>query len=93
MGVLFRELSVLYKAFCSGKPNPFRDLPIQYADYAVWQKQWLRGEELEHQLSYWRKQLDGLSTIPLPTDRARPAVQTYRGSTQALDLSAQLSEA
>ena len=93
MGVLFRELSVLYKAFCSGKPNPFRDLPIQYADYAVWQKQWLRGEELEHQLSYWRKQLDGLSTLPLPTDRARPAVQTYRGSTQALDLSAQLSEA
>ena len=76
-----------------GEANPFRDLPIQYADYAVWQKQWLRGEELEHQLSYWRKQLDGLSTLPLPTDRARPAVQTYRGSTQALDLSAQLSEA
>ena len=94
MGVLFRELSVLYKAFCSGKAGPpLPELPIQYADYSVWQKQWLQGEELEHQLAYWRKQLDGLSTLPLPTDRARPAVQTYRGSSQPLDLSVQLSEA
>ena len=92
-GVLFGELSILYGAHCAGRPSNLPELLIQYADYAVWQREWLQGENLETQLSYWRKQLDGLLTLALPTDRAHPAVQTYRGSSQALNLSARLSEA
>jgi amino acid adenylation domain-containing protein len=93
MGVLFRELSALYRAYYAGKPSPLPALPIQYADYSVWQRDWLHDENLASQLSYWTKQLDNLSTLQLPTDRARPAVQTYRGSSQIVDLSAQLTEA
>ena len=59
MGVLYRELSVLYQAFAKAEPSPLADLPIQYADFAVWQREWLQGEVLESQLSYWKKQLDG----------------------------------
>ncbi len=92
-GVLFGELSILYGAHCAGRPSNLPELLIQYADYAVWQREWLQGENLETQLSYWRKQLDGLLTLALPTDRVHPAVQTYRGSSQALNLSARLSEA
>ena len=93
MGVLFRELSALYQAYRSGEPSPLPELPIQYADYAIWQRNWLQGENLDIQLSYWRKQLDGLSTLQLPTDHLRPPVQTYRGASQSLELSAQLSQA
>ena len=93
MGVLFREISALYRAYCAGKPNPLPEIPIQYADYSVWQRAWLQGETLVQQLSYWRKQLDGLSTLQLPTDHPRPPLQTYRGSSQAIQLSAQLSQA
>ena len=93
MGVLFRELSALYQAYGSGEPSPLPELPIQYADYAIWQRDWLQGENLDVQLSYWRKQLDGLSTLQLPTDHPRPPVQTYRGASQSLELSAQLSQA
>ena len=93
IGVLFGEISELYEAYSSGKANPLPELPIQYADYAVWQREWLQGENLENQLSYWRKQLDGLVTLQLPTDRVHPAVRTYRGSSQAVHLSARLSEA
>ena len=93
MGVLFRELSALYRAYCAGEPSPLPALPIQYADYSVWQRDWLQGEDLENQVSYWRKQLDSLSTLQLPTDHAPPSVQTYWGSSQTFDLSAQLPEA
>ena len=93
MGVLFRELSALYQAYGSGEPSPLPELPVQYADYAIWQRDWLQGENLDVQLSYWRKQLDGLSTLQLPTDHPRPPVQTYRGASQSLELSAQLSQA
>jgi amino acid adenylation domain-containing protein len=93
MGVLFRELSALYQSYGAEKPTPLIDLPIQYADYSVWQRDWLQGENLDTQLSYWRKQLDGLSTLQLPTDHPRPPVQTYRGSSQSVELSAQLSQA
>ena len=93
MGVLFRELSALYQAYGSGEPSPLPELPVQYADYAIWQRDWLQGENLDVQLSYWRKQLDGLSTLQLPTDHLRPPVQTYRGASQSLELSAQLSQA
>ena len=92
MGVLFGEISALYRAYCAGMPNPLPEIPIQYADYSVWQRAWLQGETLDHQLSYWKTKLDGLSTLQLPTDHPRPAVQTYRGSSQSVELSTQLSQ-
>jgi amino acid adenylation domain-containing protein len=93
MGVLHRELSVLYQAFSRGKPSPLPDLPIQYADFAVWQREWLQGEVLEKQLSYWKKQLEGIpAVLNLPTDRPRPAVQSFRGKRQSLELSKELTQ-
>jgi acyl carrier protein len=80
-GVLIREASTLYEAYCAGAESPLPELAIQYADFAVWQRQWLSGAVLEEQLSYWREQLRDLSTLELPTDRVRPAVQSYRGAT------------
>jgi len=93
IGVLIRELAALYEAFSSGKPSPLPQLPIQYADFAHWQRQWLQGEVLAAQLSYWQQQLAGAQTVlELPTDRRRPAVQTYGGATQFLALPAPLSQ-
>ena len=57
MGILTRELWTLYDAYANGRPSPLQDLPVQYADYAVWQREWLQGEVLERQLSYWKQQL------------------------------------
>ncbi|MET0646190.1 MAG: amino acid adenylation domain-containing protein [Pyrinomonadaceae bacterium] len=80
-GVLIGEVAALYTAFAQGRPSPLAELELQYADYAAWQREWLRDEALEEQLSYWRGQLGGrLPVLELPTDRPRPAVQTYRGS-------------
>ena len=80
MGVIFRELRMLYPAFLEGKPSPLPELPITYADYAVWQRQWLEGGLMESQLAYWRKQLERApERLELPTDRARPAVHGSRG--------------
>jgi glycosyltransferase involved in cell wall biosynthesis len=91
--ILFREIGALYEAFTEGKPSPLPELTIQYADYAVWQRRWLQGEVLEKQLSYWREQLQGApAVLGLPTDRPRPAVQTYRGASQSIVLSKDLSE-
>lgn len=87
LGVLIRELSALYTAFSTNKPSPLPELPIQYADFAHWQREWLQGEVLESQLSYWRSHLVDLTLLNLPTDRTRPAVQTYRGATHNLELS------
>ena len=93
MGVLYRELSVLYEAFSKGQPSPLSSLPIQYADFAVWQRKWLRGEVLESQLSYWKKQLEGVpAVLSLPTDRPRPAVQSFRGQRQSIELSKELTQ-
>jgi amino acid adenylation domain-containing protein len=92
MGVLYRELSILYEAFCHDSPSPLTNLPIQYADFAVWQREWLAGEVLETQLSYWRKQLQDIpAVINLPTDRPRPKVQSYRGAGQPIELSKELT--
>ncbi|MDP8964820.1 MAG: amino acid adenylation domain-containing protein, partial [Cyanobacteriota bacterium] len=99
MGVLIREIAALYTAVASCKDaqlhfsTPLSPLPIQYADFAHWQREWLQGEVLETQLSYWRQQLEGISMLNLPTDRTKPAVQTYRGATQFLELPKSLSEA
>ena len=92
-GVLHRELVVCYEAFSRSQPAPLPKLPIQYADYAVWQRQWLTGELLESQLSYWRKQLEGVpKALNLPMDHPRPAVQTHRGARRAIDLAKDLTE-
>jgi hypothetical protein len=91
--VFYRELSLLYQAYTQGNPSPLSELSIQYADFAVWQRQWLQGEVLENQLSYWKKQLAGApAMLNLPTDRPRPAVQSYRGASQSIELSQELSE-
>ena len=93
MGVFFREVAALYDAFSSGKPSPLAELPIQYADFAHWQRQWLQGEVFEEQFSYWSRQLAGSSMLQLPHDRPRPAVQTFRGARQSIVLSPKLTEA
>ncbi|MBZ4422889.1 non-ribosomal peptide synthetase, partial [Myxococcus sp. RHSTA-1-4] len=81
MGILVREVAAIYEAFSQGQPSPLPELPVQYADYAVWQREWLKGEVLEAQLAYWRKQLAGAPrALELPTDRPRPATQTFRGA-------------
>ena len=79
MNVLARELRTLYTAFAAGRPSPLPELPIQYADFAVWQREWLRGERLEAQLAYWRTQLAGLPPVPLIADRPRAAAPDFRG--------------
>ncbi|HST62903.1 MAG TPA: amino acid adenylation domain-containing protein, partial [Longimicrobium sp.] len=81
MGVLFGELSALYDAFVAGNPSPLPPLPVQYAAYAVWQREQLRGEPLERELAWWKAQLAGApELLELPSDHPRPAVQTYRGA-------------
>ncbi|MDJ0706013.1 MAG: condensation domain-containing protein [Leptolyngbyaceae cyanobacterium MO_188.B28] len=89
-----RELSALYATFSESRPSPLPKLPIQYADFAVWQRQWLQGEILESQLNYWKQHLGApLPVLDLPTDRRRPAVQTYHGRQQWLAISEDLTEA
>jgi amino acid adenylation domain-containing protein len=84
LGVLFGELSSIYSALSRGLPSPLPALPIQYADYAVWQRSWLSGPAQSAQLAYWRQQLEGLPTLELPTDHPRPAMPTHRGGSQAI---------
>ncbi|PYX86501.1 MAG: hypothetical protein DMG68_15180, partial [Acidobacteria bacterium] len=93
VALIVKELAVLYEAFSAGKPSPLPPLPIQYADYAVWQRQWLQGETLHQQLEYWRNQLsDAPPVLDLPTDRPRPAWETFRGSTETFQISNQIAE-
>ncbi|HYO62287.1 MAG TPA: condensation domain-containing protein, partial [Pyrinomonadaceae bacterium] len=91
MGVLVREVAALYAAFTRGEESPLSALPIQYADYAAWQRDWLRGEVLEEQLGYWRERLRGAATLEVPTDRPRPEVQNLRGELHAFTLPAALA--
>jgi amino acid adenylation domain-containing protein len=92
-GIMRRELSTLYQAYCAGEPSPLPPLTIQYADYAVWQRHWLQGEVLETQLSYWKQQLAGAPIVlELPTDRRRPALQSFRGAGLEVVLSQQQIE-
>jgi amino acid adenylation domain-containing protein len=87
MRILNREVAALYKAFAEGEPSPLQPLPVQYADFARWQREWLQGEALERELAHWQEQLRGLPPLlELPTDRPRPAVQTFRGAACALEL-------
>ncbi len=94
MNILIRELAALYDAFSSNQPSPLAGLPIQYADFADWQRGWLQGEVLESQLSYWTQQLaNSPPMLELPTDRPRPAVVTSRGATRSFVLPQPLSDA
>ena len=87
MGILAREITTLYRAFHLGRPSPLPDLPIQYADFAAWQREWLQGTRLDRQLTYWRTQLADLSPLPLVTDRPRPAQPTFDGAFHPMTIS------
>src|SRR5262245_43963625 len=92
MGVLVKEVAALYSAFSTGQPAALEELPIQYADYAVWQREWLRGEVLERQLDYWRGQLAGVAAVlELPSDHPHPAVQSFRGSFEPVVVPAEVT--
>ncbi len=92
--VFLPEMWTLYEAFSKGKPSPLPPLPIKYADYAIWQRESLAGEVFADQLSYWKQQLaDAPALLELPTDRPRPQVTSYNGSTRPFSLSKQLTDA
>ncbi len=83
IAVFLRELASLYEAFAAEKPSPLHELEVQYADYAVWQRSLLRGEEFEHELGWWKEELGGeLAALELPLDRPRRAIQTYHGAVE-----------
>jgi amino acid adenylation domain-containing protein len=90
--VMITEIANLYEAACKGKPVSLAELPIQYAHFATWQRQWLQGKTLQTETEYWKRQLEGVSVLQLPTDRLRPAVQTFRGARHALALSKNLTD-
>jgi len=91
--VLMHELTALYEAYREGRPSPLPELPIQYVDYACWQRELLSGELLEDQLAYWREQLaDVPAVLEFPTDLPRPAVQTRRGAHVNADIDSRLKE-
>ncbi len=93
MGVFLHELAVLYEAYFEQRASSLPELQVQYADFAVWQRNWLRGEVFDRLLNYWQAQLKGVpARLELPTDRPRPAIQTFRGASQFALLSPQLTE-
>ncbi|NJM18316.1 MAG: amino acid adenylation domain-containing protein, partial [Richelia sp. SM1_7_0] len=92
VGVFSNELTVLYEAFCQNQPSPLPELPIQYADFAVWQRQYLQGKVLDNLLTYWKQKLSGnLPILQLPTDHPRPAIQTFSGKRKSFFLSQDLT--
>ncbi|MHC5727294.1 MAG: non-ribosomal peptide synthetase, partial [Nostoc sp.] len=94
VGVLVREVATLYQTYCDQQPLTLAELPIQYVDFAAWQRQWLQAEVLQSQISYWKKQLEGAPAIlELPTDHPRPAVITFQGASYSFNLSFELSQA
>ncbi|WDE09224.1 amino acid adenylation domain-containing protein [Thalassomonas viridans] len=93
MGVLINEFSTLYGAYMRGEENPLPPLEIQYADYAQWQRNWLQGEVLDKQLGYWQEQLAGLPVVHnLPLDKARPKVQSFKGTSHYSAINSKVSE-
>nr|QQH17589.1 non-ribosomal peptide synthetase [Nostoc sp. KVJ20] len=92
MGVFIKELSSLYRGFLVGEPSPLPELPLQYADFTIWQRQWLQGKVLQTSINYWTQQLaDAPPLLELPTDRPRPSVQTFRGWCFSFQLDAKLT--
>ena len=86
-------MAVLYPAFLAGQPSPLPELPIQYADFAAWQRAWLQDEVLQSQVDYWKRQLRDLPVLDLPTDRPRPPQRDLRGAVEPFALAAPLSAA
>ena len=81
VGILLSEMAALYRAFSAGESSPLPELAVQYADFAVWQRRWLSGKQVDRQLDYWKRQLEGFpSALDLPTDRPYPPVRTFRGA-------------
>ncbi|HET9366286.1 MAG TPA: condensation domain-containing protein [Candidatus Angelobacter sp.] len=93
LGVLIEELWKLYDAYGKGKESPLQELEMQYGDYALEQREWLRGGKFQQQMEYWKEQLDGMpQVLALPTDNVRPARETFRGGTEQLILPSNLLE-
>jgi amino acid adenylation domain-containing protein len=92
LGVITQELASLYQAFAAGQQSPLPELAVQYADFAHWQREWLTGEVLDNQITYWKKQLGQIASLELPTDRPRPPVQSFRGARRFFTLPAELAE-
>lgn len=92
-GILVRELMALYEAFSTGKPSPLPELPVQYADFAHWQRQWFKGEVLEMQLTYWKKQLGtNVSRLRLSANRPLPGTSSSQAAYQTLEIPTHLYE-
>ena len=92
LGIFMSELSALYHAFNAGRPSPLAELPIQYADFAAWQREWMQGEVMRRQLGYWKEKLADLPpALRLPTDHPRPSVLTHRGGALCLPMSERLT--
>ncbi|MBX7222440.1 MAG: AMP-binding protein, partial [Blastocatellia bacterium] len=93
INVMVRELVQVYQAIVQGKPIPLEPLAVQYADFSVWQREWLKGDRFDRQLDYWKHQLTGIPTLlELPTDFPRPAIKTYRGAKEKRRLAPGLSD-
>ncbi|HYY41158.1 MAG TPA: condensation domain-containing protein, partial [Pyrinomonadaceae bacterium] len=90
LGIMIRELMTLYQSMLTGQPAALPELEVQYADYAVWQREWLQGDVLAEQLAFWKEQLAHPPVLELPTDHLRPAVQTFNGAIHLMNLSATL---
>ncbi len=87
--ILLREAPALYEALAAGRPSPLAELPLQYADFAVWQRRWLQGETLRAETAWWREQLAGApAVLELPLDRPRPAAQSFRGARERMEIAA-----
>jgi amino acid adenylation domain-containing protein len=92
MGVFVRELAALYSAFAGLRPSPLPDPPLQYADFCRWQEERLSGNEGERQMAYWRKKLAHLEPLSLPTDRPRPATESFRGNHLVFHISREFTQ-
>ncbi|MGH9933029.1 MAG: condensation domain-containing protein, partial [Pyrinomonadaceae bacterium] len=92
LALLLSEIEAIYKAYSTGRPSPLPELPVQYADFAVWQQELMQGESLEDRLAYWTKKLADIPPLlDLPADRPRPSVQSYKGAVHAVELDTPLS--
>jgi amino acid adenylation domain-containing protein/non-ribosomal peptide synthase protein (TIGR01720 family) len=92
VGILIREFREVYEIYRAGRESALPELAVQYADYAVWQREWLKGEVLEEQMSYWRNQLEGMRRVELPVDKRRPEVASHRSRLEEWEASTQLWE-
>ncbi|MGK7919366.1 MAG: condensation domain-containing protein, partial [Trichodesmium sp.] len=91
VGIFAQELAAFYQGIVTGKPSQLPELPVQYVDFAVWQRQWLQGTTIQRQIDYWKEKLKELPQLQLPTDYSRPARETFRGGEKTFSLSAALT--